>query len=308
MSGQTKNGKAFEYAVAHSLSKIISVPIVQNPAFKNAQTAYVAVGEKLDLINEAAEEACELLVAYDQQFKHAQSIYLQADSQGVGGDVRDIVITLPRAGEIGLSVKHNHHAVKHPRLSDKIDFGEKWAGLPCSPGYFENIQPVFQALRQKKEQGILFNQLVGKNTQIILPVLELFKDEFELLYQKHGTKFISSCFRYWVGQHDFYKIIKENKIVGIQPFNLNGKLLGARLKIPEKMEDIKRKQNSLNTLLLTLNGGWQISFRLHSASLMVEPSLKFDIQFVGVPQSLTKHPIPLNQPLHEPTPTLLSLF
>ena len=32
-----------------------------------------------------------------------------------------------------------------------------------------------------------------------------------------------------------------------------------------------------------MDNGWQISFRIHSASSKVEPSLKFDIQLVGQP-------------------------
>ena len=38
----------------------------------------------------------------------------QTDSEGKEGDVRDIVITRKDAKwEIGLSIKHNHFAVKH---------------------------------------------------------------------------------------------------------------------------------------------------------------------------------------------------
>ena len=36
-----------------------------------------------------------------------------------------------------------------------------------------------------------------------------------------------------------------------------------------------------------MDGGWQFSFRIHNASTIVEPSLKFDIQFVGEPTSVS---------------------
>nr|WP_322597221.1 HaeIII family restriction endonuclease [Mergibacter septicus] len=48
---------------------------------------------------------------------------IQSDDKGEKGDVRDVLII--RRGiewEIGLSVKHNHFAVKHSRLSKKLDF------------------------------------------------------------------------------------------------------------------------------------------------------------------------------------------
>jgi hypothetical protein len=37
--------------------------------------------------------------------------------------------------------------------------------------------------------------------------------------------------------------------------------------------------------------GWQISFRIHNASTMVEPSLKFDINIVGLPSNLSRQVI-----------------
>ncbi|WP_386698102.1 HaeIII family restriction endonuclease [Lonepinella sp. MS14436] len=33
-------------------------------------------------------------------------------------------------------------------------------------------------------------------------------------------------------------------------------------------------------------GSWQFSFRIHNASTKVEPSLKFDIQFIGMPTAI----------------------
>ncbi len=58
------------------------------------------------------------------------SLSLQTDNQGQDGDVRDVLIV--RKGidwEIGLSIKHNHFAVKHSRLSKKLDFVKKWESI-----------------------------------------------------------------------------------------------------------------------------------------------------------------------------------
>lgn len=58
---------------------------------------------------------------------------IQSDDKGKEGNVRDVLII--RRGiewEIGLSVKHNHFAVKHSRLSKNLDFGKKWYGIEYS--------------------------------------------------------------------------------------------------------------------------------------------------------------------------------
>lgn len=35
-----------------------------------------------------------------------------------------------------------------------------------------------------------------------------------------------------------------------------------------------------------MDGGWQFSFRIHNASIKVEPSLKFDVQILGIPTAI----------------------
>lgn len=76
---------------------------------------------------------------------------IQSDTKGKEGDVRDILIVRHNIQwEIGLSLKHNHFAVKHSRLSQKLDFGAKWYGIPCSQKYWEDVRPVFTYLVQEK--------------------------------------------------------------------------------------------------------------------------------------------------------------
>ncbi|QMV47058.1 HaeIII family restriction endonuclease [Wolbachia pipientis] len=73
---------------------------------------------------------------YDARVTNARSILLQDDGVGIQGDVRDIVIEVPK-GQIGISAKYNHAAIKHSRLSDKIDFGKEWTDHPCGEKYFK---------------------------------------------------------------------------------------------------------------------------------------------------------------------------
>src|SRR5690606_4681915 len=78
----------------------------------------------------------------------ALTVIIQADDVAKRGDVRDVLIARQEiAWEIGLSVKHNHEALKHSRLSTKLDFGNSWYGIPSSKQYFEEIALIFAQLQ-----------------------------------------------------------------------------------------------------------------------------------------------------------------
>ena len=76
----------------------------------------------------------------------------QKDESGETGDVRDIVIRRDDIEwEVGLSIKHNHAAVKHSRLSHVLDFGNEWYGIPCSNKYWNDVKPIFDMLEREKK-------------------------------------------------------------------------------------------------------------------------------------------------------------
>ncbi len=288
---QTGRGKAFEYALAKQLGILTRTEIAEDKGAINAKHNYELYGVRG--MDRAAAEAVMFLQAMDSEFDNALSIEIQSDRRGQAGDARDIVVKY-FGGEIGFSAKNNHRAVKHSRLSRTIDFGSRWAGYPVSTAYWEQVTPIFMQLVTLREQGILFEDLVNKESGTYLPVLTAFEDEFRRLSQDHGSHFIGRVFQYIVGRHDFYKVMRQRRQVSIQSFNLNGTLgWGARWKIPKGIAQIQRKPGSMNTLLVTFTGGWQLAFRIHSASKLVEPSLKFDIQFVALPITVANHQIPI---------------
>lgn len=59
-----------------------------------------------------------------------------------------------------------------------------------------------------------------------------------------------------------------------------------KVKLPTELVDIRFKSNSTTTIEMYLNNGWQLSFRLHNASSTVDTSLKFDVQFIGMPRGI----------------------
>ena len=294
---QTESGKAFEYALAYALAAFLDKPFTDSNAKTIAHNAYLLHSEtEQDKMDKAASEAVVFLCAHDERFGDTISVSLQDDKQGMIGDVRDVIAHLDDGKEIGISAKNRHDAVKHSRLSDLIDFGKEWTDYPYSNGYMKRVKPVFEDLRQKRADGVLFRDIPDKENRYYLPILTAFEDELRNLCENYGQRFVMRLFQYLLGIKDFYKVIKENGHVAILSCNINGELIwGKEWKVPDRVESITRKRGSVNTITVSFMGGWQLSFRLHNASSRAEPSLKFDIRFIGLPASVARHEIIINQ-------------
>lgn len=225
---------------------------------------------------------------------------IQTDHKGKDGDVRDVLII--RKGiewEIGLSVKHNHFAVKHSRLSKGLDFGEKWYGIKCSDKYWEDIKPIFDYLENEKSKDSKWRDLPSKEDDVYLPLLNAFKDEIDRQNNVYGKDIPKLMVEYLLGEFDFYKVvgIDSKQITQVQSYNLRGTLnkegnvrkRSVKLPIaslPTRIVSLEFRPGSKNTLELYLDRGWQFSFRIHNASTKVETSLKFDIQIIGMPTTI----------------------
>ena len=310
MSKKSNNqGRAYEFSYLISLyeeiSKVRSVKVETNSSYYAAERAWNTLSESektmykissLTGVNTLFE--LEPLILDDGNDE--LELKIQSDEHGERGDVRDVLII--RRGiewEIGLSVKHNHFAVKHSRLSKKIDFGKKWYGIACSNQYWLDIKPIFDYLDEEKKKGTKWRDLLSKEDGVYVPLLNAFKEELErqnLLFNKEIPRLMVE---YLLGEFDFYKVIgMDNKeITRIQSFNLRGTLnkQGKHHKrnielplssLPTRIVSLDYKPGSKNTLELYLDGGWQFSFRIHNASTKVEPSLKFDIQIIGMPVTI----------------------
>lgn len=289
---QTQRGKAFEYAIALALGRALDAPI--NHGSAEAAKVHYDECDGRDEMDKAAAEAALFLVAYDGQFEGAVSIELQTSTRGQAGDARDMLVRLLDGGALGISAKTHHHAIKHPRLSGNIDFGKRWADYPVSNDYWRAVRPVFNRMEEMRRDGMLFKDVPEKASSLYLPVLTAFQDEFGRLCESYNSRFITRVFQYLIGRQDFYKVVQEHDAVVVQSVNLNGTLgWGRRWAIPERIEQVQRAPGAENKILVSFAGGWQISFRLHNASSRVEPSLKFDVTFVGMPVYATGNRIPL---------------
>ena len=312
MPTQTEAGKAFEYALIKQfydfLSPLHAVELKEDSSFQVAKNCFnLFVLKEQEKYLSAAKVAIKHIIEIEPKLENSTSSYdiltlqVAPDSEGIKGDVRDIIfIRSFENWEIGISAKNNHKAVKHSRLSDKIDFGKEWLGLRCSNTYYDQVLPIFLELRQLKEQYELWRNLKDKHKRYYVPILEAFKRELIQLDKENSSIVPANLLRYLIGNKDFYKVIKRSNKSEIYGFHLYGTLNKStekvkpkfkvpKVKLPTRIIEITFKPNSTDTIILTCDEGWQISFRIHNASSRVEPSLKFDINLIGQPPSLYTH-------------------
>ena len=285
---QTVSGKAFEYGIAIQCAAVMDADLVDSQTMQTARAAYNRFPpEERQRIDRAADEAVTFLYGHDDRLLQATAVRLQPDRAGQNGDVRDIVIATTH-GDIGISAKHRHAALKHSRLSGTRDFGQAWYGVPCSNDYWDAVRPIFNELRDRKGAGELWKDLQNKSVNYYAPVLDAFIAEASLYAN------VNRMMLYLLtGAYDHYKVIKANGDVSLQSFNVHGTLLwGHHVPMPNEIFRLARRAESHNTAIMATDNGWQVSFRIHNASAKVEPSLKFDVTLVGSPQDLARHEIP----------------
>ncbi|HEX8071972.1 MAG TPA: HaeIII family restriction endonuclease [Pyrinomonadaceae bacterium] len=289
---QNDSGRAFEYGLASSLSRHLPAPLRASPTLLTAQRCYRACSvNEQQHINAAADEAALFLIAHDKRLSEKGcSVYLQSDQLGKQGDVRDIVVhNSALNADVGISAKNRHFAVKHSRLSGRIDFGADWLGVPCSADYFNRVSPIFDELRRRKEQGERWSGILDKKQRYYMPIIQAFQTEMQHLFAREPQIVPKALVKYLLGRFDYYKVIKENGTVSVTSFNIDGTLLwGTRLRMPTRIVEISLKPDSQTTLMMYFDQGWQVSFRIHNASSRVEPSLKFDINLIGLPQATSR--------------------
>lgn len=314
MSGiQTNNGKAFEYACLMSLYAPLcesqQVVIERTPQLETAERFFDTVPTMLkdNLIN-AANAAARVIIRLEPQLEYPDRnvpLYLsiQTDAKGAAGDVRDVLcIRNQNNWEIGLSCKHNHHAVKHSRLSATIDFGAEWFGTPCSQTYFDTIIPIIDELRQMREASggaALWSSIENKNEKFYIPVLEAFMKELCHLDSENPGVISKRLIQYLIGRNDFYKVITDDarQTTRVEGINISGTLNRpskahssivnvAKLHLPSRFYHVGFKPNSQTTIEVVCDEGWTVSMRIHNASSRIEPSLKFDVNLISLPNTI----------------------
>ncbi len=306
MSCKSNNqGRAYEFisliSLYEAIKEIRSAEIVYNSSYDAAKDAWDTIDDNnKTLYTLSAKSTIETIFALEPNIIEVNNdilkLYIQPDQQGEVADVRDIIIERSDiVWEIGLSLKHNHMAVKHSRIAESLDFGEKWYGVKCSKTYWEEVKPIFDFLEQEKHKGTYFRNLESKEDKVYVPLLKAFVEEIKSQV-KTDKRIPRRLVEYLLSKYDFYKVISldSQRLTTIQSFNMYGTLNQASrvskpilraptIKLPENILHIGFRPNSKTTVIISMDNGWQFSFRLHNAKDIVEPSLKFDIQIDGMP-------------------------
>ena len=300
-------GRAFEYICIQSLeaeiSKVRPVTIIKNASYYQDKVAWESMDESdQSLMRKGAKAAIPTLMDLEPKIEENSgnilTLKLQADTEGIIGDVRDILIIRDDVEWIiGISVKHNNFAVKHSRLSSHLDFGSMWLDMPCSATYWEDVKPIFTPLKESRGR-VAWSQFPNKATAVYIPLLKAFMDEIKRDYQIDNSV-PAKLVEYLLGKYDFYKLIgiDSEQETRLMAFNLRGTLNKSSQKkkpsrlipvslLPTRIVSLEMKPQSTNTAELYMDNGWQFTFRIHNASTMVEPSLKFDVQIVGMPTTI----------------------
>jgi hypothetical protein len=285
------------------------VSVEDSPQLVTARQFFASVPDELRTkLIFAADAATRVVTRLEPQLENPGDnipLYLsiQTDSKGQKGDVRDVLCIRKRnEWEVGLSCKHNHNAVKHNRLSPRVDFGKKWLGIPCSNLYFATVNPLFDELRAimtTSKSTILWDSLERKEERFYIPVLQAFIDELRRLDRDNPDIIPMKLIQYLIGNRDFYKVITDDrrKTTRVEAVNLYGTLNRSscgvksivnvpRLKLPTQFHSIDIKRDSVTTAVIVCDEGWTLSMRIHNGDKPVVDSLKFDIELGSLPNSM----------------------
>ncbi len=310
MSDKSNNqGRAYEYAWCLALEQKLSVfkkvIVDKQNGFNACYRAYESLEKSLqDRYLESAKQGVLLLLDCEPllsevigSWQNEITLSLQKDKLGEIGDIRDILIYFDRFC-IGLSIKHNHDAVKHSRLSKDLDFGKKWLGVRVSQNYKDTIKPLFERLENAKKEGMLWRDFPNKEQEIYAPLLQAFKKEVLRIDEDKKNKVPQKMVEYLLGKYDFYKaiLLEREQKTKLEAYHFNNTLNRSVKNKPKRIIPLSKlptriiyfdfKPKSFNTLELVLNEGWSFSLRIHNASSRVEPSLKFDVKLLSIPVSV----------------------
>ncbi len=310
----TITGKGFEYAVLDAFRVFLTrngvdVETEVSEVYETAKSAFEKLDSDEQLDYKAAASAAVKVIAPLEprlvigEDDSAISLRILPDARGEEGDVRDVVCARPSEGwEIGISCKHNHEALKHPRVTKDADFGKDWIGVPCSSDFHEKIDRVMRLV--DSWVGTKWRDHDNKVKDVYRPVLEAFVVEIEHLCQSCSDA-PAKMAGYFFGIEDFYKVIaKDRRGLGlagrtkVMAFDIRGTLGKAvkgkrpllsvpQISLPTRLIEIRIKPNSDTTIEMTFDRGWVIHMRLHNADSNVKTTgLKWDVTLSGMPNGL----------------------
>jgi type II restriction enzyme haeIII (endonuclease haeIII) len=291
------NGKAFEYACLEALHQAIlkrggNSSIKENKAYITAKKFYESKDKNTqEEYQKDANLGIDIILPREPttyKYGHKSILYLQSDDRAKNDtDVRDLVVESQGDSTThtwGISIKHNHDAARHSRLSPRINFGEKWYRLPVSERYWNEVSPVFSILKSQK--GIKWEESnIDKENDIYIPLLKAFRNEIIRAYETQGKIILVRILKYIIGEPEFYKFISKKGKTCVERYDLREGSIIHEL-FPNKILKFDQKAGTKTTLVMEMDNSWTISFRIHNASSKIQTSMKFDVTLLNKPDGL----------------------
>ena len=314
MADNTINGKAFEFVCLRAVQEQLqeekkAVELNSSAAYQTASKAFLKLSDdEKSRYWAAAQTAVKLLFPLEPRISNGNgtivlSIAADAIAQGPDGDVRDVLmIRVTDKWEIGISCKHNHAALKHPRITEKKDFGTDWVGIPCSQEFINDMDKVINPLKNLGESNVKWRDVADKQDLYYVPILQAYVNEIIRLCKNH-EEVPEKLLSYFFGSHDFYKVImkESSQTTTIEGFNMHGTLNQpagkikamtrvAKINMPTRLIEAGLKPKSKTTIILIFDHGWSIAMRLHNKDEIAKPtSLAWDVSLIGMPPETYKN-------------------
>lgn len=312
---QVASGLAWEYALVKELhdqlSKLddVGCSIVESNKYINSKGYFDELDpdNKSKLIKDARILISEVIRLENdhKKFSGEFNIEMLTDSEGVKGDVRDIVICREVGDggnnrEFGISAKNNSSSSKSPRISKKSpDIFDKWTGGKYRSSKFfksgtENLFKKLEPYKRKKDKdgkiinGCNWNELpadINLKEKIYPKMVELVYKEIDKF--KDNRHAINQLFCFLIGNKDYYKLFRANdKPLQIQSFNYHGSLGVGCIDMPKKIVKNKIDCNRDAVIDIEFDNGFEFSLRVHNGSSGVETSLKIEVEGIKHPDTL----------------------
>lgn len=276
-----ENGKVFELLVGQALLTAFNrhdIPYVCDIEFSSLDDVSSDVMSKMKNSSAAAVEF--LFDEYISEL-NANSVRLEqlSDHSGRDGNVIDLIISTDNDQRLGISLKHNHDALCHPRISRvptwfraneeqhafyKKSHDEIWVRFFEKAEAIDSRATTFEGLKQK-DNRLIDDYLYAEFYNLIAGFLKS---------NVSNSSTSQALFRSLVGRYDFVKVIDRGDTVDIQDWRNLSEASMVEITISAEPRRI----------IMAFNNGFIISGRLHTAKKEIEKSLKFDIQAVEKPQ------------------------
>ena len=213
------------------------------------------------------------------------------DSAAEAGDVTDIRIFLRDGRTINLSIKNNHHALKHqrpPSLMQQLGFDKNTnQDLEYRQGLLRIYADFHREAKQLLPTAVNFRDLDAISSGFIADTLYRPVCAYVARVLTSYMNIELCCqnfFSFLVGNINYTKVILSRGRLEIEEYNA--------IQRPRRC-CVSHTSTRPSYLILSFDNNWTLSLRLHTAASAISdlPSLKFDTQAIAAP--VPTHDFPL---------------